>query len=70
MTDPQIHTREITEREVHAPGLTYLVRTTGTGSFLRLLVTRDSGGPVISLAGSQLRVLYRLLNAGAAEATE
>ena len=67
MSDQKIETRIMTERTVKAGGKSFRLRTTGTGSFLRLSITPMAGGDTVYLGGTALRALYRLLNAGFCE---
>ena len=61
--DPIIETQTVTERHIDAPGIRFMLRTTGSGLFLKLVAT-PKAGPGWSLVGSQTRALHRLLNAG------
>jgi len=61
-----IETQTVTERHIDAPGMRFMLRTTESGLFLKL-VAKPSSGPGFSLVGSQLRALYRLLEAGRQE---
>lgn len=65
--EPRIEARSVVERKLEAPGMRFLLRTTGTGLFLSLMVSHDAGGPGFTMTGGQLRALYRLLNAGVHE---
>jgi len=61
-----IETQTVTERHIDAPGVRFMLRTTGSGLYLQL-EAKYSTGPGFKLVGSQLRALYRLLEAGRQE---
>lgn len=64
--DAIIEKQTVIERHIDAPGMRFMLRTTGSGLFLKL-EGRPSSGSGFSLVGSQVRALYRLLNAGFSE---